>query len=147
MSNDQLAIVENVVTHQPIEELGSIGAEFRGLSSQLLERRGQSMRNLHILAPERLDQLDVMITRHTERLTGAHHCHHQAQYVGRSGSTIHQIADECQLAAIGRCYCELLFAALNLIPKLRHQFQQLIQTTMHVADNVERTMLRTLVVP
>ena len=147
MSEDQLAIVENVVTHQPIEKFGSIGAELSGLSSQLLERRGESMRNLHILAPERLDQLDVMITRHTERLTGAHHCHHQAQYVGRCGSTIHQIADKCQLAAIGRCYCELLFVALHLIPERRHQFQQLIQTTMHVADDVERAMLPTFVVP
>ena len=99
MSHDQPSVVEHVVTHQPVDEIGDLPVEFFRLGGELRERFGQAVRDLHVLSPQLAHQFDVVIPRHAERLPGGHHVHHQPQN-GRSGrAAIDQIAKEHDLAA------------------------------------------------
>ena len=56
VGDDQLAVVEDVVAHQAVEELGQFLAERRpnvvGQGVDLGQRFGQPVRDLHVLAPE-----------------------------------------------------------------------------------------------
>jgi hypothetical protein len=85
-----------------------------------------------------------MVSGNAERCSFIDHLHDQPQNFGNPGSAVNQITDEDCPASIWRGRRQAIF---DLITELTEQCDQLLVTTVHVADDVERPMLVFQVVP
>src|SRR5271154_3997935 len=100
VSNDKLSVVQDIVTDQPINELGDLSAKFLRLLVELLQRISESMRDLHVFAPELAHPLDVVVTGNAKSCIGLDHAHGQAEYVRNLRAAIHKIAKKNALATL-----------------------------------------------
>src|SRR6266487_4522605 len=107
---------------------------------------------LHVSALELTQQFHIVVARHTEGRACSHHAHHQAQHPGRVGSTIHEIPQENGLAAFGVAYrvaatLRGIWRRDGLIAQVLQERPQFITTAVHIADDVERSVLVLAVAP
>ena len=86
---------------QAVQEPLDLGAELLGLGGQLRQRLGQTVRDLHVAAAQRPQQLVLVIARHAERVARGDHAHHQTQHAGGVRAAVDQIADEHRPPAVG----------------------------------------------
>ena len=105
MGDDELAIVEDVVAHQAVEEVGEVAAHDRPhLVRQRLElgqARLQPVRDLHVPPAQLAHQLHVVIARHAKRRPGVDHGAHQAHGVEDARPAVDQVPEEDGLASLG----------------------------------------------
>src|SRR5712691_9487830 len=87
-----------------------------------------------------------MVARHAERGPGLNHAHHQPQHGRDLGAAVYQIAEKDGLSSFR--WANLVLSARwvpgggsNLIAELFQQRQKLIEAAVHVADDVERSVL------
>ena len=87
MGDDQLAVVEDVVADQAVEELGQLLAErlanVVGQGVDLGQRLGQAVRDLHVLAAELPQQLHVVVAGHAQGRAALRPCSARAARVSR----------------------------------------------------------------
>ena len=146
----QLAVVEHVMADQAVEELGDLLPELRRLLLELLQRLGQPVRDLHVLAPQLAHQLHVVVAGHAERRSGLDHAHHQPQHVGNLRPAVHQVAEEDRLATLRRMVdAEIRSPSRSSTGRSRaaQQLAKLVEAAVDVADDVERAVLVLAVVP
>src|SRR5258706_1775701 len=105
------------------------------------------MRDLHVLSAQLLQELHIVIAGDTKGSTSGHHRHDKSQRFGNLWPTVDQVADEDRFATVRRRHVELVPALLNRIAEMRQQAEQFVQAAVHVADDVERSMLMPQVVP
>src|ERR1700730_3023067 len=88
-----------------------------------------------------------MISRHAEGAPCGDGVHHESDNARRIGTPIDQVADKYYLPPIW--VADGITAAIHRdrIAQLTQQFQRLIETTVNVADNVERSAFGPFVVP
>ena len=117
------------------------------------QRLGQAVRDLHVLAPELSQQLHVVVAGHAEGRAMDDHVPHQPHGVEDAGAAVHQVAEEDRLAAFGMDEGPVaperivaVQAGLH-VPESREQFLQLVAAAVNIADDVERAVLVSLVVP
>ena len=72
MGNDQLPVVENIVTDKAIEKLGDFDAELIRLLAELFHRLCKTMRAFHVAASQSSHELHIVITGNAECLAGLH---------------------------------------------------------------------------
>ena len=102
MRDDQLAVIEDVVADQSIEECGHVPLGTRGDSAvELRQRLREAVRDLHIPPAQFPHQFHVVIAGHAERIAARDHPHHQPQHGGNLRPAIDEIADEDRLPAVG----------------------------------------------
>jgi len=89
-------------------------------------------------------KLNVMVSRHAERVSGSHHFLHHAHHLRNLRPTIYQIANKTPLSAGRRL---IKTARVFFITQLSQELNQLIEASMYVSDDVERAMLVLQVVP
>ncbi len=105
------------------------------------------MRELHTAALQHAHQLYIVVARNADRLPCLHHPHHQPQHIGSRRPAVYQIADERQAPPLWRRYRKPALLALCGVAEFRHQLQQFIQASVHIANNVERPMIIAAIVP
>ena len=108
---------------------------------------GQSVRQLHIASLQFPHQLHVMISGNAERRAVFNHFHDQAQHVWNLGSAVNKITNENRSASIWRSdtWCRRSF--VDLVTELNEQSTQLLVATVHVPDDVERSVLVLQIIP
>ena len=98
VSDDQLAIVEDKVADETVEELGEVVAEGTSYVARqvvdLGERIGQPVRDLDVLASELLQQLHIMVAGDAQGRTPNNHVPHQPHGVEDAGAAVHEVAEE-----------------------------------------------------
>ena len=105
------------------------------------------MRELNVAAFQCLDQLHIVVARHTECLAATNHRHRQTEYAGGCGAAIDKIADKDQFASVRRGNGKFVVFSSDGVAKLGHQLQQFIEAAMHIANDVEWPMFVPPVVP
>ncbi len=132
------------MTHEAIEEVGDARAELRRLALELLDRCGQAVRDLHVPAAQLLHELEIVVARDGERSTRIHHRHRRAQYVRNAGTTIHEVAEEDDLAAVRMPPCG---GVITKVAEGGEQLVELLAAAVHVADHVEGSVIAAAIVP
>ena len=74
----------------------------RPVRRQLLHGLRKAMRELNVAAFQCLDQLHIVVARHTECLATTNHRHRQTEYAGGCGAAIDKIADKDEFASVRR---------------------------------------------
>ena len=105
------------------------------------------MRQLHITATECLHQLYIMIAGYAESLSSLDQSGDEAKYLRRSRPSINQVSNENQFSTLGQLRRILTILHFHGVAKRAQQLQQLIEATMHIANDVERPVLGLAVVP
>src|SRR5271155_4266315 len=105
------------------------------------------MRQLHITAAECLYQLYIMIAWYAEGLSRLHQAGDEAKHPRRLRPSINQVSNENQLSTLRRLRRILTILHFHRVAKNAQQLQQLIEATMHIANDVERPVLGLAVVP
>src|SRR5579872_2098290 len=124
-----------------VEELRNLALELGRLGFKLRHGVGESMCHLHVLAPELLKQLHIMVAGNAQGSTSLHHPHHQAKHVRYLRTPVYEVAEEDRLAAHWHSDFVAVAVPLHRVTKRRHQFLQLVEAAMHVADYVEWPVL------
>ncbi len=157
VSDNELAVVEDVVAHEAVEEVGQFplerDADRFGQCGDLGERVGQAVGDLHILAPELPHELQVVVAWYAQRCAMDHHVPHQAYGLEDPGAAVHEIAQEDSPAALGMDEGPVaperivaVQAGLH-VAEASEQTLQLFAAAVHIADDVKRAALVSLVVP
>src|SRR5438270_12666061 len=102
------------------------------------------MCDLDLLTPNSAHELNVMIARNAESRSSIDHSFHKLNDLWDFRPTIDQIPNENCFPSGWRLCSTVL---ISCIAELFQQLQQLVITTMDVADNVERPMLMVQIVP
>src|SRR5258708_12855919 len=105
------------------------------------------MCQLHVAAAECLYQLHIMIAGYAESLSSLEQAGDEAEHFRRSRPSINQVANENQLSTLRRLRRVLTILHFHRVAKSAQQLQQLIDATMHIANDVERPLLGLAVVP
>ena len=92
----QTAIVQLVVAHQGVDELGYLGAPLRGFRRKLLQGLRQAVVQLYVAAAQLAQLLHVMVARHAQGVPGGDCIHHQAQARNAARPAVHQVAEKDQ---------------------------------------------------
>ncbi len=156
MGNDELAVVQNVMTDESIEEpndrFRASGSRFLGKRVELVQRGGKPMGDPDVLAPELFLELDVVVPRDAERRPCRDHVHHKRQDVQDPIATVDKIAHEHCLPTKGMAINQpsgnsgpRLFRLL--VTQTHEQFFELIAASMDIADDVEGPVIGCFVVP
>ena len=116
-----------------------------GVFGELLQRFSQSMSDLHILSAQLSQQLHVVISRNAKRNSLCNHRHHKVQCLDDLGSTIDKIPKKQEFPIWRRHYAA--GRGSDLISQLLQQFDQLVITSMHVANDVERPAIILAIIP
>src|SRR5580704_317241 len=93
-----------------------------------------------------------MIPRHTQGGPILHHAHRQAQHFRNPWPAVDKIAKENKFAAFGRFYVDARRTVsvglyLDGVTELGKEFDEFLEATVDVPDDVEGTMLVLQVVP
>ncbi len=102
VSDDQAAVVEDVVTDEGVEELGDLLAKFGSLFVELFEGFDDAVSQLDIFAAQFAEELDVVVAGNSKGVTSGDHLHHEAKHGGSVGATIDEVAEKDGFAAAGR---------------------------------------------
>ena len=157
VGHDQFAAIEDVVTHQAIEEVRQRLAErLARLGRQRLdlrERVGQAVRDLHVLAPELPQQLHVVVAGDAQGRAAVDHVAHQPHGVEDAGAAVHQIADEYGLTALRMGEIAIAPQGIGVpqpdrrVAEPPEQLLQLVATAVNVADDVKGAAFPGSIVP
>ena len=158
VGDDEVAVVEDVVADQPVEEVGEFGAEraanFVGEGVDLRQRLGQPVGDLHVLAPQLAEQLHVVVAGDAEGRAVEDHVAGDPHRVEDPGAAVHQVAEEDGLAALGvgvdRPAARRRAAGGDrhgLVAEGPQQGLKLVAAAVDIADEVERPVLLPPVVP
>ena len=100
---------------------------------------GQAVGDLNVAAPERPQQLVLVVARDTERVTGGDHAHDQPQDAGGVRAAVDEIADEDRTAAVvvGTGGASLVVPA-DRVAELGQQRLEFCPAAVDVADDIER---------
>src|SRR6266436_9892360 len=101
MCNDQLSIIQHVMTHKAIDKLRYFLSKLGRFFLQLLDRCGQAMRETYILPLQLAQQFHIVIAGDTESTSGPHGTHNKTQHVGNSRTSINQATQEYHFATKG----------------------------------------------
>jgi hypothetical protein len=143
VSDDEFAVVEDVVAHEAIEEGCHLGAEFLGFGRELLDGLGEAVGDLHISAAELLRQLDVVIAGDADGGAGLDHAHGEAEHRRDFGAAVDEVADEDRFATGGRNDA----FAVGLVAEASEETEQLVVAAVDVADDIEGAVFVLAVVP
>src|SRR6516225_918694 len=105
----------------------------------------ETVRDVHVAAVKLAHQLLVVVAKNAERVTCVHHGHDQPEDVGGAWSPIDQIAEKEGLSPVWMEGSES--AVIESIAESLEQAAQLVEASMHIADDVEGAMLAALVGP
>jgi hypothetical protein len=141
--DDQAAIVEHVVADERVDEVGHACAKVRRLGLELGERLREPVRDLHVAPAELAHQLDVVIPGNGKRGVRLDRVHDDAQHVGHARSAVDEIAEEDEPPPL-RMPPD---AVARRVAEGAEQLLQLLRAAVHVADDVERTVVPPPVVP
>jgi hypothetical protein len=164
MGHDQLSIVEHVMADEAVQEFGQRLAKMiadvveKGID--LGQRIRQPVRDLHLLASQFAQELDVVIAGDAEGRSRGNHVANNAHGVENPRTAIDQVADE-QGPSSGRVLINQMAPNAprgisrgisvgrldRQIAQQRQQVLEFVTTTVHVADDVERAMLAGAIVP
>ena len=144
MRCDQLAVIEDVVTHEVIEKVAHLLPELGGFCFELRDGVGETMRELDVAAPKLAHQLHVVVPRDTVGRLRLDHGHRDLEDLRDPRAAVHEVAEEYGLPS-GRVppHSALVYS----VSELREQLLQLVATAVHVADEVERPVVGLAVVP
>ena len=135
VGHDQLAAVEDEVTHQPVDEPGDLGGELRRLTGELGQRLGEPVADRHVAPPQRPQELGLVIAGDAQRRPVAHHPHGEPQHRRRGRTAVDEVADEEQPPAVGVRRGTAI--GRDLVPEQSRQLDQLGVAAVHVTDDVE----------
>src|SRR5690349_16622179 len=121
MRDHQVAVVEDVMADQSVQEPRDTLPELRRLPLELLQGIRQPVRDLYVPSLQFAYELDVVIARYTQRVTRGHHAHHELQHTGDVGPPVHQVADEDRFAALRRSRAERAVLALQRVAEVAQQ--------------------------
>ncbi len=132
VTDDQLALVQDVVADQSVDELRDLLAELRVLGVlplQLLHGLGEAVAVLDLAPLEVTAELVLVVAGHTQRVARRDHGHDAAQHPGAVGAAVHEVAHEHGGTAFG--------VGAPLVPQLGEQGVQFRAAAVDVADDVE----------
>lgn len=135
MRDHQLAVVEDVARHQPLDKRLHLLDERRLLPLELRQRFGEPMGDLHVLAVQLAQELHLVVAGNAQRALGLDHLHHHAQHAGNVGPAIDEIAEEHCLAPAG------VTPRRAVVTEPVEERGQLFATAVNVADDVELAVL------
>ncbi len=147
MRDDEFAAVENIVADEPVEKLQHLIAKLVGLGLELVQRRLQPVRDRDVLAAQLAHELDIVVAGHAQRVAAFHHAHDEAQHAGTVRSAVNEVAQKHRLAAGRRRDQDIAVRLLYSVVELPQQCRQLVEATVDIADDVERSGLVAPVVP
>ena len=105
VGDHEVAVVEDVMAHQPVEEVGEFLAErgprLAGQGVDLGQRVGEAVGDLDVLAREPPDELQVVVAGDAQRRAVEHHVPHESNRVEDAGATVHEVSEEDRPAALG----------------------------------------------
>ena len=120
VGHHELAVIEDIVADEVVEELRGFDAELVRLAAQLFDRLRQAVGQLDITSLEGLDELYVVIARNADGLPRVNHSHRQTEDVGSSWTAINEVSDENQGASLRRRDLELRCLTFNRIAEFGH---------------------------
>ena len=143
VGDDETAVVEHQVRDQSVAELLHLGAELRRLAGELGQGGLQAVADLNLLALQGPDKLVLVVAGHAQGVSGRDHPDDQAQYPGRVGAAVDQVADEHRLARAGRDRVDRMALVIGpeRVTELGQQRFELGAAAVDVADDVERPVL------
>ena len=143
MAHHQLAAVQHVVRDQPVEERLDFGPEAVRFGLQLGQRLGQAVGHLDVAAPQRPQQLALVIAGNAQRVAVPHHADDQPEHARSVGTAVDQVTDEDGPPAgrMPRRDRPALLVAGQLVAEVGQQRLEFGPAAMHVADDVERAGL------
>jgi len=156
MGDDEPSVVEDLMTHETIEEIGKRLAERSThvirQSFNLAERLCQSVRNLDVFASQLSQQLHVMVAGHAKSCPVLHHIAGDLHGVEYTGATVYQVTDEdCpssfRVSENRVAPHRVAFAGDVLVPQLFEQFLKFVGASVDIADDVKWSRLVPLIIP
>jgi hypothetical protein len=157
VGDNQLAVVEDVVADEAIEELFEFLAEgFTNVVRQgvdLGKALCQTVGNPHIFAAQLAHQLHVVVAGDAKRGAGNDHVADEPNRFENARATVHEVADEHRLSAqrmrvhraAGKCRA-IRRGPRDFVTQLTEQRFQFLAAAVNVPDDVEGTVLMALVV-
>ena len=139
MRNHKPAFVQHQVAWQRMQKIQHGVAKALRLRGQLVQGPRHAARHLYLAATQHPHQLAVAIAGHAKRRARARHAHRQPQHRRRVWTAVHHIAHKSQRASLRRGHRKFLARPLHAVAHRVHQSQQLVQATVHIAYNVERS--------
>ncbi len=148
VGDHQAALVQHQVRGHLVEERRDGLAEGRRRRLELRQRLGEAVGDLHVPAAQLASEFQIVVARHAERLTIAHHLHRQRKHIHHVRAAVDEIAQEHH-AAPGRGRDAPLErpGAVDGISQAAEQRVQLVEAAVHVADQIERAQLAAPVGP
>ena len=132
-------VVEHEVADELVDEVRDSGAELLRLRLELPEALGQAVRDPDVAPAQLPHELDVVVPGHPERSPGLDHRHREAQHGRGCRPAIDEVAEEDDLPAIRMPRDRPV--ARTLVAEPIEQLDQLLETAVHVADQVERAVI------
>ena len=145
MRDDQVAVVEDEVADELVEELRGLLLELGRLAFELGERLGEPVGQLDVAAAEGADELDVVVAGNAECDAGLDHRQHEPQHGRNIGPSVDKVAEKDGSAALRMLRRQLFFR--DPPAKLAQQCDEFREAAVDVADDVERAVLASTVRP
>ena len=156
MGDDQFAAIEDVMAHQSIEIVCCLTAEgFPNVLGQCVNFRNrlcQAVLDLHVLGPQFPHELHIVVAGDAKGRTGDDHVADQPQSVENPWATIHNVAKEHHLPALGMLEGAVAPQRIVVLPdrhvaQLLKQGFEFIAAAVQITDDVKRPVFIPLVVP
>jgi hypothetical protein len=145
MGDRDLAAIEPDVAAQGIEEGGQALAKAAILAFKLVDGFLKPMGDRHLAAFQPAAEFAFVVALDAVGGSGRDHAHGDAQGTGGVGAAIDQVADEDDLAALGRRDAHRPVAAIlgpgDAIAQLAQQGLEFVGAAVDVADDVERAVV------
>ena len=141
--DDEIAVIEDVVRDQSVDEAAYVLDELGRLGVELLHGALEPVAERDAPPAEGAVELGLVVAGDAERVAGADHAHDEPQHAGGVGAAIDQVADEHRTSAVGVAGIDGApgVIAYEVVAQLGEQLLELEPAAVHVADDVERTVL------
>ncbi len=151
MGDNQPAVGKPEMGPKVPDEVADFFPEFRRCLFQFGHGQIETVGQFDVAPLEPFVQLEIMIADNAVSRTVLDHSHDQPQAIQVLRPPVGDIADENGHPAFRRTDMDQLFGSLleriDDISETGQQFRQLIETTVDVADDIERSVVRTPVGP
>ena len=139
MRDRELAVVEEVVADQAVDELGDVIAECRRFRLQLGDGSVKTVAHRHASAAQVAEQLRLVVSGDAQRHPVGDRVHRQPQTIRDPRAPVHEITQEHEPSRLGMRDCIALAFPVDAVAQFSQQGFQLVAAAVHVADDVERT--------
>lgn len=138
MGHHETTTVEHIVRTEPIDELARALPKNNRLLLEQHDQHVGAMTQLDVLTLQPPQDLGLVIALHTERDTGVHHIHHDAQAAHNIEPTVDEIADEDHTTTN-----KITISTIDIenVPEHLEQLAQLLHATVHITDHIEEPAL------